>query len=141
MDEAGRSVVQPEPLAHAELTRRIIGACHVVANELGHGFVESVYRRALTVELERMDLRAREEMAFQVHYRGRSVGTFVADIVVEGLIVVELKAVKGLGQDHSAQVINYLKATCLPVGLLVNFGTPRIEVRRFDNRFLAEQRR
>lgn len=112
------------------MTHQIIGACFEVANELGHGFVGSVYRRALLIALQNKGLRAEPEVALCVHFRGQSVGEFVADLVVEEKVLVELKAVKALAPEHQAQVINYLKATGLTVGLLVNFGSPRLEYKR-----------
>ena len=117
-------------MRHGELTHQIIGACFEVANELGHGFVESVYQRALLIALRAKGLRAEPEVALRVHFRGQSVGEFAADLVVEEKVLVELKAVKTLAPEHQAQVINYLKATGLSVGLLVNFGSPRLEHKR-----------
>lgn len=115
---------------HEELTRDVLAACFEVASELGHGFLESVYEKALLVALHQRGLRAEAQVPAQVLFRGQTVGDFYADIVVDGKVIVELKAVRSLLPEHQAQVINYLKATGLEVGLLVNFGVPRIEYRR-----------
>jgi GxxExxY protein len=125
MDRIGRM----ERLAHGELTRQILAACFEVANELGHGFVEAVYWKALLIALLEHGLRAQAEVSLAVSFRGQPVGHFVADIVVEGLGVVELKAVAALAPGHQAQLINYLNASGLDVGLLVSFGRPRLECR------------
>src|SRR4051812_40336467 len=100
------------------LTEQIIGAAFAVSNGLGHGFLEIVYKNAL--ELEARGLFVRKEQSFPVYYREVQVGYYVADLVVEGLVIVELKALEGLVQSHAAQVLNYLKASRLPVGLLLN---------------------
>lgn len=112
------------------LTERIIGAAFAVANVLGHGFLEIVYRNALFEELSLAGIAVRKEQAFPVHYRDRQVGLYVADLVVDGRVIVELKAIDGLAQAHAAQVLNHLKASDLPVGLLLNFGRPKLEIRR-----------
>jgi GxxExxY protein len=113
-----------------ELTSKILEACFEVANELGHGFLESVYRRALVVALRQKGLSVETEVSLQVMFRGQPVGDFCADLIVERQVLVELKAVRALAPEHQAQVINYLKATGIDVGLLVNFGTPKIEFKR-----------
>lgn len=117
-----------------EITEQILSACFEVSNELGHGFLESVYERSLLVALAHKGLKAESQVPLQVDFRGQKVGEFFADIVVEGRILLELKAVKAVASDHIAQVLNYLKATGIEVGLLVNFGSPRLEYRRFENR-------
>jgi GxxExxY protein len=117
-----------------ELTEQVLGACFEVSNELGAGFLESVYEKALLIALSDMGLTARSQLPLQVQFRQQVVGTFFADIVVEEQVLVELKAVKNLAAEHVAQVLNYLRGTDLPVGLLVNFGTPKLEIRRFENR-------
>ena len=113
-----------------ELTAKIPEACFEVANELGHGFLKSVYRRALVVALRQKGLSVETEVSSQVMFRGQSVGDFCADLIVERQVLVELKAVRAMAPEHQAQVINYLKATGIEVGLLVNFGTPKIEFKR-----------
>ena len=101
-----------------------------MARGLGHGFLETVYQNALAVELAQAGIEHQKEKIFPVHYRGQKVGNYIADLVVAGTVVVELKAVEALSAPHSAQLLNYLKASRLPVGLLFNFGKPRIEVKR-----------
>jgi GxxExxY protein len=112
------------------LTGAIIGACFEVANELGRGFLESVYENSLMVALRDRGLRAERQVPLEVHFRGSSVGSFYADVLVEDCVIVELKAATALTQEHKAQLINYLKATGVDVGLLVNFGAQRLEHRR-----------
>ncbi len=112
------------------LTDAIIGAAFAVSNALGHGFLEGVYKNALLEELGLRGLQAAKESPFPVFYKGRQVGLYVADIVVNGQVIVELKAIEALGQAHAAQVLNYLKASRIPVGLLLNFGRPRLELKR-----------
>ncbi len=117
-------------LLHKEITERIIEACYEVANELGAGFLESVYEKALLVALREKGIDAASQVPMAVSFRGQNVGEFFADIIVESKVVVEVKAVKRLLPEHSAQVINYLKATGMEVGLLVNFGGPKVEIKR-----------
>ncbi|MGE5518139.1 MAG: GxxExxY protein [Bacteroidota bacterium] len=112
------------------LTERIIGAAFEVSATLGHGFLESVYRKALLKQLSRAGLDAAQEVSYRITYYGEDVGHYVADLVVEGAVIVELKAVSALTAAHRAQTLNYVKASNLPVGLLLNFGTPRLEIKR-----------
>jgi len=112
------------------LTEKIIGCAFAVSRTLGHGFLESVYKNALAVELVAAGLCVQKERPFPVHYRQEKVGNYVADLVVSDLVIVELKVVEALSATHSAQTLNYLKASNLPIGLLFNFGRPRLEVKR-----------
>lgn len=114
-------------LLYEELTSKILEACFEVSNELGAGFLESVYEKALLIALHQKGLGARSQVTIAVIFRSDNVGDFFADILVEDKIIVELKAVMALALQHKAQVINYLNATGLEVGLLVNFGPPKIE--------------
>jgi len=113
-----------------DLTERVIGAAFAVSNGLGHGFLEAVYRNALVEELRHADLTVQTEKTFSVYYRDKRVGVYIADIVVADRVIVELKAVAALAEAHAAQLLNYLKASHLPVGLLMNFGAPRLQWRR-----------
>ena len=113
-----------------ELSERIIGCAFAVSNTLGVGFLEKVYENALAHELRRGGLTVFQQHAVAVHYDGVVVGTYAADLLVEDAILVELKAVKALDAIHSAQCLNYLKATNLRLCLLLNFGTPRMEIKR-----------
>lgn len=122
------------PLKYEELTAKIIGIYYDVYNELGHGFVESVYHRAMLIALGQAGLRAESEVVLPVSFRGTSVGDFRADIVVEDLVLIELKAVQALDKEHFAQVMNYLKATLIEIGFLMNFGShPAFKRIIFDN--------
>jgi len=118
---------------HGELTEKIIGAAFDVSNELGNGFIESVYEKALLISLRERGIHAESQKPLQVFFHEQAVGKFVADVIVEDEIILELKAVKTIAPEHIAQVINYLKATGLEVGLLLNFGKRRLEYRRFNN--------
>ncbi len=117
-------------MLHEQITAGILEACFEVVNELGAGFVESVYEKALLRALRDKGLKAESQVPVEVFFRGEAVGTFHTDILVEQKVVVELKAVAALAPHHQAQVINYLKATGIEVGLLVNFGRPKLEYKR-----------
>jgi GxxExxY protein len=116
-------------LVHGSLTREIIGAFFDVYNELGYGFVEAVYQRALPVALDARGIRTKREVPLTVHFRGVSVGAYRADLVAEGKIIVESKVAEKILPVHEMQLLNYLKATNLSVGLILNFG-PRPTFRR-----------
>ncbi len=126
-------------MLYQELTGKILEACFEVSNELGSGFLESVYEKALLVALRQKGLNAESQIPIEVIFRDALVGEFYADILVENKVLLELKAVSGLSKEHFAQIINYLKATKVEVGMIVNFGTAKIEYRRFDNRFLQAE--
>ena len=116
------------------ITEKILAACFEVSKELGAGFLESVYQNAVIIALQEKGLITKQEFPLDVSFRGQIVGQFYADIMVEDKIILELKAVSTLTDVHKAQVINYLKASGIEVGLLVNFGNPILEYRRFNNR-------
>ena len=124
------------PIIHEEITEKILAACFEVSNELGAGFVESVYQNALMIALQEKGLNAKREHPLTVIFRNQNVGQFYADFLVEDKIILELKAVSALAEIHKAQLLNYLKTTGLKTGLLINFGNPKLEYRRFDNRFI-----
>ena len=113
-----------------KITERIIGCVHQVSNVLGSGFLEKVYENALAVELKQVGLRVSQQHRIDVHYKDVLVGDFVADLLVEECVIVEIKAIKALEDIHTAQCVNYLKATGLQVCLLVNFGTSKATVKR-----------
>ena len=123
---------QDKHMLHGELTEKILEACFEVINELGAGFLESVYAKALLIALTAKGLRCNAEAPLDVCFRGHRVGQFYADMVVEDCVIVELKAVKELLPEHKAQTINYLKATGIEVGLLVNFGNQRLQYHRLE---------
>ena len=114
---------------HSRLTRRIIGVFFEVYGELGYGFLESVYRSAMTIALRDAGLVVEPEVELNARFRGRSIGTFRADLVVEGAVLVELKAARAISPAHVAQLLNYLRCTVIELGLILNFG-PAAEVRR-----------
>src|SRR5437763_11663533 len=116
-------------LIHYGLTEAILQACFEVLNELGAGFLESVYEKALLLALQQKGIRAAPQVPLSVLFRGSVVGEFYADILVEDKVMLELKAVHALTPEHQAQLINYLKATRIEVGLLLNFGHPKLEYR------------
>jgi len=118
-----------------EITERIIGGAYTVGNSLGHGFLEKVYENALAHELKKTEFRAEQQKAIPVHYEDVVVGDYVADLLVEGAVLVEIKVAKAFEDAHLAQCLNYLKVTGLRVCLLTNFGTPRVEIRRLVNNF------
>lgn len=120
-------------LPYSELTSEILGSCFGVINELGIGFVESVYKNALFFALKEKGFLVETEKIFEVYFKMQKVGLYKADIVVENLIVVELKCCKNLLAEHQAQVINYLAASNLPVGLLVNFNNVQLEYKRLHH--------
>jgi GxxExxY protein len=125
----------PSPgLKHSELTEKIIGIFYDVYNELGHGFLESTYAEALVVALEESKLSTARQVPVPVWFRGRKVGQYYADLIVEGVILLELKAARTLESAHEAQLLHYLRATEIEVGLLLNFGTrPQFRRLLFDN--------
>lgn len=112
------------------LTERVIGCAYSVSNVLGCGFLEKVYENALFHEMVKSGLKVRRQCPINVWYDGIVVGEYVADIIVEDQVLLELKAVRAFDDVHKAQVLNYLRATRLTIAL-INFGTPRIEIKRF----------
>jgi GxxExxY protein len=117
------------------LTERVLGAVLEVSNTLGAGFLEKIYERALLKELELRGLRAIAQKPVAVDYKGHGVGEYFADIVVEDTLLIELKCVDRFANEHTAQCLNYLRASGLTVCLLVNFQRPRVEWKRIVYRF------
>jgi len=118
-----------------EITERIIGCAYDVANGLGCGFLEKVYENALRIDLQRAGFAVLQQHPVPVLWRGEVVGDYYADLLVEGCVIVELKAVKAFDEAHMAQCLNYLKATGIKVCLMINFAKAQIEVKRVVNRF------
>lgn len=114
-----------------EICYKINGAVFEVFRELGAGFLEKVYERALLVELRTIGIEASAQVPICVKYKDEIVGEYFADIVVENSIIIELKAVEKIQKIHAAQLINYLKATNYKLGLLVNFSYPKAEIKRY----------
>ncbi|MES1224217.1 MAG: GxxExxY protein [Bacteroidota bacterium] len=121
-------------MKHEEITELIIKAFYKVYNTLGYGFLERVYLNALLIELKEMGFKAEINQRIYVYYHGNVVGDYVADMIVEDIIICELKANENLSEENEHQLVNYLKATEMEVGLLLNFGK-RPEIRRkiYDN--------
>ena len=121
-------------LKHEDITKSVIGCAFEVINELGAGFLESVYEKALLLALRQKGLLAIAQHPVKVLFRSECVGDFYADIFVEDKVIIELKAVKVIAPEHQAQIINYLNATGIEVGLLINFGNPKLEYKRFTRK-------
>ncbi len=115
---------------HADITGKIIGAAMKVHSTLGNGFQEVIYQRALAIEMEKQGLSFQRELEMPIHYDGQVIGTRRVDFLVEGKVMVELKALTKVEDVHLAQAINYLEAYWLEVGLLLNFGAKSLEYRR-----------
>jgi GxxExxY protein len=122
------------------LTEQVLGAVFEVSNTLGAGFLEKVYHRALLRELRIRGIRAAAEASFTITYKGHSVGEYFADILVEDVLVIELKCVERLANEHTAQCLNYLRASGRTVCLLVNFQKPKVEWKRIVNGFHDPER-
>lgn len=122
---------QDTKLQYGLITERVIGCAFEVINELGAGFLESVYEKAMLIALRTQGLSVAAQHPVKVMFRGVSVGEFFTDIFVEEKVIVELKCAKAIAPEHQAQLINYLNATGVEVGLLINFGNPKLEYKRF----------
>lgn len=119
---------------HFELTKEIIGTFYDVYNMLGYGFVEKVYENALAIELGIRGFKVEQQKPIAIHFRNQIIGEYFADILVNGLIILELKATRALVREHEAQLLNYLKATPYEVSLLLNFGPqPSYKRKAFSN--------
>lgn len=119
---------------HSQVTEKVIKAFFVVYNTLGYGFLEKVYENAICIELIKKGLVVEKQKQIKVYYEGREVGLYYADLLVENCVIVELKAAEILVQEHEFQLINYLKASEIEVGLLLNFGKrPEFKRRVFSN--------
>ena len=116
-----------------ETTGRIIGCAIRVSDALGCGFLERLYEAALAHEIRKAGFSVRQQYPFSVMYDGIVVGEYRADLVVEDQVIVEVKAAKAIDATHESQLLNYLKATRLPIGLILNFGTPRLGIKRMVN--------
>jgi GxxExxY protein len=119
---------------HAELSEKIINAFYRVHNELGFGFSEKIYQKAFGIALREMGMKVAEQVAIKVYYHGEIVGEYLADMLVEGVILLDLKAVSEIIDEHEAQLLNYLKATEIEVGYVFNFGkSGNFKRKVFDN--------
>lgn len=121
---------------HSDITDKIIKAFYNVYNQLGYGFLEKVYEHAMMIELAKLGLSSVNQFPIKVYYDQQSIGDYYADILIENLVIVELKAAENLCPEHECQLINYLKATELEVGLLLNFGKePQFKRKVLTNEF------
>jgi GxxExxY protein len=121
-------------LKHSGLTDAIIRAFYVVYNALGYGFLEKVYAHALAIELRQMNYQVETEVRITIYYRFEVVGEYYADLLLDGKVIIEIKATKEIAPEHEAQLLNYLRATPYAVGLLLNFGPKPEYIRKaFDN--------
>jgi GxxExxY protein len=122
-------------MLHSDLTEKIIGAFYKVNNTLGYGFLEKVYENALKIELQKLGLNVKQQQNIKVYYENENVGDYFSDLLVNDLVILELKTAESICEEHEAQLINYLKATEIEVGLLLNFGK-KAEFRRkiFSNK-------
>ena len=114
---------------HTEITEKLIGVFYDVYNELGHGFLESVYEQAMFLALKASGMRVGRQISVPVWFRGEQIGDFKADLLVDDCVLIELKASRAIEPSHAAQLLNYLRATPIEIGLLLNFG-PRPGIRR-----------
>ncbi len=132
---------EEKELLHSVLTRKIIQCCFEVMKELGAGFLENVYKNALNVTLKQKGMNVLAEQKYEIVFRRHKIGKYIADLMVDNLVIVELKCCTFLQPEHLAQVINYLKASGLPVGLLINFGNQKLEYKRLHhpNHFSSEE--
>jgi len=124
---------EEKELPHYELTRVILGCCFEVMEELGPGFLEKVYKNALLIAMRQKGLQVEVEKSYQEIFRGKVLGQYQADLVVNQTIIVELKCCEKLISEHQAQVFNYLKVSSLSVGLLVNFRRRKLEWKRLQS--------
>ena len=130
-------------LPHFGLSGKVIGCCIEVIRELGSGFLENVYKNALYIAIKEKGLNVTIEQTYEIDFRGYKIGKYNADMIVEDLLIVELKCCRSLTSEHQAQLINYLKAADKEVGLLVNFGNQKLEYKRLQHpdRFVCKEER
>jgi GxxExxY protein len=117
-------------MEYKELTEKIIGCAYRVYNRMGFGYLESIYEKCMLIELRKAGLDTESQQPIRVQYDGEVVGDFIADILVNDTVILELKSVRKLVEAHEVQLVNYLVATGKPVGLLINFGETKVGVKR-----------
>lgn len=121
-------------MLHEQVSEKVIGTFYDVYNELGHGFLESVYESAMVLAVREAGLSVQQQVEIPVWFRGHRIGVFHADLLVEGVLIVELKAVRSFDPSHEAQLLNYLRGTAIEIGLLLNFGVrPEVKRKIYDN--------
>jgi len=131
--ESSRMNTNQENIIYKELSYKIVGLAMEVYNELGYGFLEKVYENSMMVLFERERIPVRQQAGVPVYFEQRVVGEYVADIIVEDKIIIEIKSASGIADAHRAQVLNYLKATNMRLGIIINFGKKRLEYERLAN--------
>ncbi len=124
---------EEKKLPYSELTNKILGCCFEVMKELGPGFLENLYKNALLIAMKQKGLQAEVEQPYTVTFRGKIIGRYNADLVVNQTVIVELKCCENLIREHQAQLFNYLKAARLPIGLLINFRHRKLEWKRLQS--------
>lgn len=124
------TIKEEKELPYSELTRAILNCCFEVMRELGPGFLEKVYKNALVIAMRQKGLQVEVEKSFEVFFRGKVIGRYIADLVINQTVIVELKCCESLINEHQAQLFNYLKVANLPIGLLVNFRRRKLEWKR-----------
>jgi GxxExxY protein len=117
-------------MLYSDLTEKIIECAYKVYNTMGYGYLESVYEKCMTIELSRAGLAVEVQKPIRVFYEGHEVGNFVADMIVNDLVILELKSVTQIIRPHEVQLVNYLVATNRPVGLVINFGPGKVTIKR-----------
>jgi len=117
-------------MEHDEITKQIIGCAYTVYNKMGFGFLESVYEKCMVIELQKVGLKVLAQAPISVRYEDEVVGEYFADLLVENCVIVELKSVRRIIRDHEIQLVNYLTATNIDVGLVINFAPQKVEVKR-----------
>ena len=117
-------------MEYEEITHKIIGAAYKVFNTLGFGFLESVYKKAMIIELSKNRLKVEEEKPLKVYYDNQVIGDFFVDLLIDETVIVELKSVQSLAKEHEVQLVNYLNGLKREIGLLINFGPSGVEVKR-----------
>ena len=122
-----------ENFLYEDLSYKIRGACFVIHNKLGGGHKESIYRKALAIEFDKMGLNFEKEKSLTIDYEDVKIGVYRPDFVIDNKIILELKAVDSMPKDYEVQLLNYLKSTKLPLGFLINFGPKKVEIRRRIN--------
>jgi len=125
-------------MKHQDITQQIIGAAYKVYNTLGFGFLESVYKKAMLIELRKANLLAEDEKPLKVHYEDSIVGDFYIDLLIENEVVVELKSVRKLLKEHEVQLVNYLNGLKMEIGLLINFGPSGVDVKRKYRQLISQ---
>lgn len=128
------NMISSDNYKHSEITEKIISAFYKVYNALGYGFLEKVYENAMFIELQALGMKVEKQKRIKVFYENKEVGEYFADLAVNDFVIVELKACETLCEEHEFQLINYLKATYIEVGLLLNFGKkPQLKRKVFSN--------